>query len=140
MTDRIFLDSNIWVYFFTKNDLIKRMTVSEYIGKGMENSRFVLSYQVVNEVCCTLKKKKYSESVLRRVADDMMAMCEVCNYSDEIIFLASELRERFLFSYWDSQIVASALISNCNILASEDMQDGLKIDNMIILNILNSKI
>ena len=35
----------------------------------------------------------------------------------------------------DSVIVASALYSNCSILASEDMQNGLKIDNMVIRNI-----
>jgi predicted nucleic acid-binding protein len=45
------------------------------------------------------------------------------------------LREKYSLSFLDSIIVASALNSNCNVLASEDMQDGLKIDNMIINNI-----
>jgi predicted nucleic acid-binding protein len=38
------------------------------------------------------------------------------------------------------RIVSSALNANCNILASEDMQDGLKINNMIINNIFNKNI
>jgi predicted nucleic acid-binding protein len=53
--------------------------------------------------------------------------------------LAFTLRGKYSLSFWDSIIIASALNSNCNILASEDMQDGLKIDNMIINNIFNKK-
>ena len=68
----------------------------------------------------------------------MMRLCEVCGCSAEIISIASRLREQYSFSYWDSQIVASALASDCGVLASEDMQDGLNIDGMIICNILNS--
>jgi predicted nucleic acid-binding protein len=49
--------------------------------------------------------------------------------------LSFALREKYSLSFWDSIIVASALHSNCTVLASEDMQDGLKIDNMIIDNI-----
>jgi predicted nucleic acid-binding protein len=43
--------------------------------------------------------------------------------------VAFDLREKYSLSFWDSIIVASALNSNCNILASEDMQDGLRIKN-----------
>ena len=57
----------------------------------------------------------------------MMGLCEVCGYSGEIIYHASELREKYSFSFWDSHIIASALASQCGVLASEDMQDGLKI-------------
>jgi predicted nucleic acid-binding protein len=54
--------------------------------------------------------------------------------------LAFTLREKYSLSFWDSIIVSSALNANCNILASEDMQDGLKINNMIITNIFNKDI
>ena len=141
MTDRVFVDSNIWVYLFTDNagdrNFEKRGAALEFISQHRANSRFVISYQVVNEVCNVLKKKEYTEPELRRVADDMTGLCEVCGYSREIFFLASELRERHSFSYWDSQIVASALVSDCGVLASEDMRDGLVIGNMIISNVLS---
>jgi predicted nucleic acid-binding protein len=137
MTDRIFVDSNIWIYLFTTDDSVKSKAVKKYISERAEHSVLVVSYQVVNEVCCVLKKKKYAEPELRRVAKDIMGLCDVCEYSDEIIFFASEIREHYSFSYWDSQIVAAALMANCDILASEDLQDGLKIDNMSISNVLN---
>jgi len=137
MTDRVFVDSNIWVYLFTGDDDIKSAAASEYIAESLEKRRLVISYQVVNEVCSVLKKKNYTEPEIRCVADDMMGLCEVCDCSSEIIFLASGLREKFSISYWDSQIVASALEAHCGILASEDMHDGLTVDNMVINNVLN---
>ena len=41
---------------------------------------------------------------------------------------ASELREAYSLSYWDSLIVATALEAGAAILYSEDMQDGLWIN------------
>ena len=43
--------------------------------------------------------------------------------------------ERYRLSICDSMIIAAALIGNCEILYSEDMQDGLLIDHQ--LRILN---
>ena len=137
-SDRIFVDSNIWVYLFTDDSDAKSKAAKTFIIDNAEASRLVISYQVVNEVCSVLKKKKYTEAEIRNVADDMMGLCEVCNYSGEIIFIASELREHYSFSYWDSHVVASALTAQCNVLASEDMQDGLMIGTMVIRDVLNA--
>ena len=138
MTGRVFVDSNVWIYFFTGDDNLKGKIAREYISESVERRCAVISYQVVNEVCCVLKKQKYAEYEIRRVAEDMMGLCEVCVQSRDVIFLASELREKYSFSYWDSQVVASALISRCDVLASEDMQDGLKINDMCLVNVFAS--
>ena len=65
----------------------------------------------------------------------MYEICTIQDFSKDIIMSASSLREKYSLSFWDSIIVASAIISNCNILASEDMQTGLKINNTTIKNI-----
>jgi predicted nucleic acid-binding protein len=47
---------------------------------------------------------------------------------DESILLeASQLRQEYALSFWDSMIVACALAADAQILYSEDMQDGLMI-------------
>ncbi len=53
----------------------------------------------------------------------------------ETIQSAVKLRGQYLISFWDSLIVASAILENANIFYSEDMQDGLIINN--ILQIIN---
>ncbi len=49
--------------------------------------------------------------------------------------MASELREKYSLSFWDSLIVASALWAECSILYTEDMQHGLKVEEK--LTVLN---
>ena len=138
VTKRIFVDSNIWVYLFADDSDVKSKAAKTFITENAQTNRLVISYQVVNEVCSVLKKKKYTEAEIRNVADDMMGLCEVCNYSGDIIFAASELREQYSFSYWDSHVVVSALGAQCNVLASEDMQDGFIIETMVIRDVLNA--
>jgi predicted nucleic acid-binding protein len=65
----------------------------------------------------------------------MYKICTVQNFSKEMILSASDLRARYSFSFWDSMIVASAVLSQCNILASEDMQNNMVVKNVNIKNI-----
>jgi predicted nucleic acid-binding protein len=46
---------------------------------------------------------------------------------------ASALRAQHAFSFWDSTIVASALYADASVLYSEDMQDGLVVDNRVCI-------
>ena len=133
--NKVFIDSNIWTYLFTE-DSTRRDTAKQYISQTAETGRIVVSYQVINEVCSVLKKKKYTEQEIRQIVEDIAGLCEVCDFSCDIIIAASRLRERFSLSYWDSLIVSSALAEGCYILASEDMQDGLSIDDTTVRNVL----
>jgi len=135
MSGSIFVDSNIWIYLFTSDNDHKNRIANDFIAENVKNNRIIISYQVINEVCYTLKRKNYSEPELRQIVNNMFDFCNVCACSNGIIFTAFDLRERYAFSYWDSQIVASALVSNCSLLASEDMQNNLQIKNMRITNI-----
>ena len=110
MTDKIFLDSN-------------------------SDTPMFISYQVINEVTNQLLRKDFSETIIKENIEYLYKICTIHNYSKDIILLASSLREKYSFSFWDSMIVASAINCGCSTLASEDMHDGLKIDNMIIRNI-----
>ena len=59
--------------------------------------------------------------------------CTVVAPNIEILLKASDLRSRYHFSFWDGLIVASALFANAEILYSEDMQDGLIVEQRLIL-------
>jgi predicted nucleic acid-binding protein len=47
------------------------------------------------------------------------------------LFCHTTLREKYSFSFLDSIIVSSALFSECNILISEDMQNGLIVEEKL---------
>ena len=46
-------------------------------------------------------------------------------------FWQKNFRLNYSFSYWNSLIVTSAINSECSVLYSEDMQDGLQVHNKL---------
>jgi predicted nucleic acid-binding protein len=134
MNPRVFVDSNIWVYLFADDDNKKQEAAEAFVCNSMKQI-FIISYQVINEVTNVLKRKGFSEAELRSVIERISKICIIQDYSKAIALHASMLREESGFSFWDSHIVASALAAQCNILVSEDMQDGQKIGNMAIKDI-----
>ena len=134
MADKIFIDSNIWLYLFLQDESKKFKIAEQYILENTNNPIFI-SYQVINEVTNQLLRNNFDEIIVKKNIEYFFKICTIQNFSKEIILLASSIREQHSFSFWDSMIVSSALNSGSNILASEDMQDGLKINNMVIVNI-----
>ena len=137
MKDKIFVDSNIWIYLFTSDDVSKNELARKFIAENTSKGNiFVISYQVINEVGTVLKrKKKFEEMKIRFVFETMFDLCVVQDFSQEIIIKASIMRDTMSVSYWDSIIIATASESGCNYLTSEDMQNGQKISNLSIHNI-----
>jgi predicted nucleic acid-binding protein len=137
MKNKIFVDSNIWIYLFTSDDVSKNEFARNFIIENAPNENiFVITYQVINEVGAVLKrKKKFNEEKIQFVIDAMLELCLVQDFSREIVIHASELRRKILVSYWDSIIIASAIASGCKFLTSEDLQNGQKIQDVSVLNI-----
>jgi predicted nucleic acid-binding protein len=137
MRNKIFADSNVWIYLFTSDDISKNELAREFISENTaEGNILVVSYQVINEVGVVLKrKKKFDETKIRFVFETMFDLCVVQDFSQEIILKASELRNTISVSYWDSIIIATALEARYQYLTSEDMQAGQKISTLIIRNI-----
>jgi len=137
MTEKIFVDSNIWIYLFTSNEASKNVVARNFIAENsLNNNILVISYQVLNEVAAVLKvKKNFSEVKIQYIIETMLNLCVVQDFTKNILLNASALRDEYAFSYWDSLIVATALKAGCNKLLSEDMQHGQAISGLIIHNI-----
>ena len=138
MTNKIFIDSNIWVYFFSDSENRKSEIVEKFLADNSTKSILITSCQVFNEVSNVLKRHGLAEEKIRVVIEDMTKICLIQELSKDISMLASILREKYSFSFWDSIIVATAKTAGCNLLISEDMHDGLIVDELKIKNIFNS--
>jgi len=66
-----------------------------------------------------------------QLIESFYARYVVIEFSKSLLLKASTLREHHAFSFWDSLIVASALATNAMVLYSEDMQDGLVVENRL---------
>lgn len=46
---------------------------------------------------------------------------------------------RFGFSFWDALIVAAAHVARCDVLLSEDLQDGMDLDGVRVVDPFRSE-
>ena len=128
-----FVDTNIWLYaFISSQDSEKSKKAQEFILTHQGN--LVVSTQVINEVCVNLiRKANMSEESVREVIKSFYRRYDVLVLEKSMLIKASELRQRYAISYWDSLIVAFALAANATVLYSEDMQDGLVVDGRLTI-------
>ena len=129
MSDRIFVDSNIFLYAISDLDDSKRVVASKIMIQ--QNT---ISTQVINEVSSNLiKKLKFNNDEIHQFIESSYARYNVANIEQKTFLRACILREDYKLSYYDSLIVASAILSNCATLYSEDMQHGLSIDDKLTI-------
>jgi len=84
------------------------------------------------------RKAKFQESQIRQLVQVFSDRCVIVELTSDTLINASDLRLRYGFSFWDGLIVASAIGADATILYSEDMQDGLLVEQQLrIINPLN---
>ncbi len=128
MRDRYFIDSNIFLYAFSDIDKEKQKISIDIIKSG------VISTQVINEVSNNLLKKfGFNNHDIVDFVRSCYRRYEVFNVDNNIFIKACLLRDSYNFSYYDSLIVSASIISECDILYSEDMQNLLKVENKVTI-------
>jgi predicted nucleic acid-binding protein len=130
MTVKCFADTNIILYSIGQ-DFEKRN-----IARKIIESRPVISTQVVNEsinVC--LRKLGFEREKAYEFADSIMSYTEVLPVDEATVRESAGIAIRYQLSNWDALIIASAVISDCGILYTEDLQHEMVINNS--LKILN---
>lgn len=80
-----------------------------------------------------LKKAKFSEEKIQKLIQSLYKRYTVLELSQSILVTASEIRENFSFSFWDSIIAACAIDSEADYLISEDMQNGFKLEGKLTI-------
>ncbi|MDR2581528.1 MAG: PIN domain-containing protein [Fibromonadaceae bacterium] len=133
MRDKVFLDTNIFVYAYTSNDKDKHNAVLElFVKLKATDLHLCISSQVLNEFYAveTIKYKvEHSE-----VVDYIKAMSKnfsVFGITRDTSLYALSLKEKYHYSWWDSLVLASALENGCQIVYSEDMQHKQIIENSL---------
>ena len=137
MNGKFFLDTNIFVYCFDDNDNEKKVRALSLIGEALQSGKGIISWQVVQEFLNVSTKKFISplkavdaKSYLQKILFPLCAVFPNLNIYQNTI----EIQEKTGYSFYDSMIVASALSQDCSILYSEDLYDGMKIEDLQIIN------
>jgi predicted nucleic acid-binding protein len=98
MSDSVFVDSNIFLYAFTR---IEEKSKKEEIDKHAVASKIILediniSTQVINEVSNNmLRKLKFSNTEVREFIESCYGRYDIINFSEELFVVASKVREKY---------------------------------------------
>jgi predicted nucleic acid-binding protein len=122
------IDTDVAVYAFSKG--ARRLIAMDLLNAGPR-----ISIQLLNEfVSVGLRKRRVEWSEIEESLDiitQLAASTRAVSY--EVHDLGRIVSQRFQLSFYDALIAAAALLDECDILYSEDMQHGLIIDGRLTI-------
>jgi predicted nucleic acid-binding protein len=137
MNGKFFLDTNIFIYSFDSRSVVKAKRATELIERALTARNGVTSYQVVQEFF-NVARKRFDQPMTPDQAEQYLSSVFrpllTVNSSQALFSESLRLFGLYRFSWYDSLIVASALQAHCNVLYSEDLQHGQKINTLVINN------
>jgi predicted nucleic acid-binding protein len=129
---RPFFDSNVILYLLS-GDVTKADRAQSLLAAGA-----VISVQVLNEVTSVCQRKlKMPWAEIDALLLAVKAACKVVPLTVASHEKAVELAKRYRLSFYDANIVASAIIAGAPALLTEDMHNGLLIDGLTLQNPFN---
>lgn len=130
MTAPVFIDSNIWVYYYATTSDSKAERARALIGENFMS--LIISTQTLGELYYVLTRKRIvSQPDARQIIANLVSEFAVVAIQSSHVSRAVEINGRYGYSYWDSLIIATALQSECGILYSEDMQHDQMIEHRL---------
>jgi predicted nucleic acid-binding protein len=138
MSDNAFLDTNILIYLYSEDETHKREAAYQLVN----TNKCITSTQAFNEASnIWLKKYELEKTHIIKYLDELETVCENVNLIQRnTINHALEIKQRYGFSYYDCLMLSSALDRGCDIIYTEDMQDGQFIeDRLAIINPFRNK-
>jgi predicted nucleic acid-binding protein len=137
MSDRYFLDTNIFVYSFDAGDPGKAGSARRLIRQAVATGKGVVSYQVVQEFL-NVALRRFAAPMTPPEADQYLRTILLplwtVQSSPALCAEALRLTGRLSLSWYDALIVAAALEGGCTRLLSEDLPHGLRVGNLRVEN------
>ena len=133
---KVFIDTNVLVYLFDKNEDVKKSQSVRLLQKFKTDTkeRAVISTQILQEfyVSC-VKKLKIDPLIVKRYITQLENF-EIVQITPALINSAIDKSILNQLSFWDSLVIAAAETAKCKILLTEDLNHGQKIQGIKIEN------
>ena len=137
MSDRFFLDTNIFVYSFDRSAVGKARTAAQLIRKALTTQKGIVSYQVVQEFF-NVALRRFSQPMKQADAEQYLGMVFRpllgVHSSSALYSEALRLKAQSRLAWYDSLIVSAAIQAQCNFLFTEDLQHGQRFGSLQIAN------
>lgn len=123
-----FFDTNIVLYLLSAD--VRKADRAEALLAGGGT----ISVQVLNEFAnVAVRKLKMPWADIREALAEIRSVCKVTILTVEVHEQGMALAERYGFSLFDGMIAASALLSGCDTLFTEDLHHGLMVEERLMV-------
>jgi len=120
-----FADTNVVLYLL--DDGPKAERAEEILGQGPR-----ISVQVLNEAMVNCRRKAgLSWEDTGAFLEGIKSLCPVEDLTIQTHQVGRALAEKYQLSVYDAMIVSAALIAGCTTLWTEDMHDGLLVEDRL---------
>jgi predicted nucleic acid-binding protein len=135
MSDRSFVDTNVWVYAVDRSDSAKQSRAQEVL-QPTPDADLVISAQVLGEFFSVVTRKFARQVPIdeARALVAQMSRLPVVPIDARLVEAAIALSKEWQLSYWDGLIIAAAETSGCARLLSEDMSHGVVYGSVQVQN------
>jgi len=133
---REFVDANVLVYAFDSSAGQKREAAQALLERLWDSNTGCVSIQVLQEFFVTITKKVAQplpvEEATARIRD--FAAWRVFAPAANDVLAAIDLHRQAKIGFWDAMIVLAAAESGCDVLWTEDLNDGQVLRGVRIRN------
>jgi predicted nucleic acid-binding protein len=129
-----FVDTNVLVYAYDRAAGARHEAAKELLRSLWQSRRGCLSVQVLQEFYVTVTQKVARPYAPREAAEIIaeLSAWRVHAPAAADVLAAIDVQARHQLSFWDAMIAHSASALGCEILWTEDMNDGQKIDQTTV--------
>lgn len=121
MKDKVMVDTNVWVYLYAKNPEDKYLKAKKLVSDRFDS--IMVSAQILGELYKVLTQKKLTtQDEAKQIIVEISTNFPVWAIDTVTVLNALEINSNYGYSYWDSLVLSAALLNDCTILYSEDMQ------------------
>jgi predicted nucleic acid-binding protein len=135
MKDKVFFDSNVFIYAYDVRDRRKQAVAVDILGQARNEGTLVISYQVIQEFFNFALRRaavKMLHTDAERMLTEVFRPLHIVAPSLLLVSEAIRVQERFRLSWYDSLIVAAAQHAGCSALYSEGLQHGQQFGTMTV--------
>lgn len=134
-TTSCFVDTNLLIYSLDPKEDERRRVAGDLLKNLADTETLVLSPQSLNECYRALTERRdlLPRNDARAYVVCLLRFC-TAPYDFDVTQRAWQIQDRHGFGWWDSMLVASASIAQCDVFFSEYMQHERTVDGLTILN------
>ena len=135
MSDRVFVDTNVWVYAVDGADPAKQAEARR-VTASAPGRDIVISSQVLSEIYTVITRRlvhpvpeETAAAMVRHLSD-----LPVVPIDAALVVAAVEGSREWRISLWDALILRAAEVANCDIVLSEDLGAGRAYGSVTVSN------